>query len=87
MPFAHKIFRTKIAPERSLGRRPLVMTPLMKQQVTFQREGLSAFAAGERTLPGVTSHVIHQMFFSGKRFGANCAQVRGFARVLSQVIR
>lgn len=81
--FAHKVFRTKIATERSLRVASFIVRTHVEEEVALQREALAALCANEWAFTGMTSHVIDEMFLSRERLGANVATVRRFSGMLT----
>lgn len=66
--FAHEVFGTEIATERSFGVASLVMRSHMEEQVTLQWEALAALRAYEWTFTGMTAHVIYEVLLPRKWF-------------------
>lgn len=87
MPLAHKVLFAQIAAERPLSCRPLVVRPLMEQEISFQRERFAALPADERSFSRVAPHMVYQMLFPREGLRANAAAVRRLARMLSQMVR
>lgn len=87
MALADEVLRTHVTAEGPFHRLSLRMAALMEQQITLERERLTALIALERTLAGVRpAHVINQMLLPGEGLVAHIAAVRIVPAVLTHVV-
>lgn len=65
---AHKVFVANVAAERTLRVTTLIMGAHVKQEIALEWKTLAALGADERTLSGVTAHVVDEMFLKNTIF-------------------
>lgn len=64
----HKVLVANVAAEWPLRVTTLVMRAHVKQEIAFEWKTLAAFGTNERTLAGVTAHMVDEMFLKRYNF-------------------